>query len=110
MAVERRSASLFPIVSADDGGDGGGGPPLNKETLPEYVGQWNRNHQNTKIHLWRRTKGQSDDLLTVLRFAIPDVLIVYVSLALPAPGAALVVESVTAFAPREKVGLAWLFS
>lgn len=79
--------------------------PLTKEALPEYVRQWNRDHKTTKLHLWRRTHEQGDGQLTVLRFTIPDVLIVYVSLAL-STGAALVVETVTAFAPREKVCLA----
>lgn len=76
--------------------------PLTKEALPEYVRQWNQDHKTTKINLWRRTAGQGDGQLTVLRFTIPDVLIVYVSLA----GAALIAETVTAFAPREKVCLA----
>ncbi|KAF9456629.1 hypothetical protein BDZ94DRAFT_1285657 [Collybia nuda] len=95
VGIQRRSTSLFPPLEDDH-------DPLTKEALAEYVCQWNQDHKIAKTHLWRRTRDQEDGQLTTLRFIIPDVLMVYVTLALSTANAALVVETVTAFAPREK--------
>lgn len=80
--------------------------PLRTEELVNYIRDFNRTSK-CKLQLWRKTRVAP--LLvnppTVLRFGIPDVLIGYLSLVYTPTDSILVCESVTFFAPRERVEL-----
>lgn len=85
--------------------------PLRAESLVEFVREFNRGHTGSKLVIWTRTQAMRDALkagspLTspaVLRFVIPDVLMVYVSLVFETAESPVVVESAAAFGPRERV-------
>jgi len=92
VAVERKSTSLFPLM--EDGVE-----PLRAEGLGKYIRDFNRSSQ-CKLRLWRKTRGTPPtDQPTVLRFEIPDVLTAYLSVC----SRTVICESVTFFAPRERV-------
>jgi hypothetical protein len=96
VALKRKDTSLFPPV--DDGAE-----PLCAEGLVNYIRDFNRINK-CKLHLWRKTRvAPLVDQPTVLRFGIPDVLIAYLSLVYTPMDSILICESVTFFAPREKV-------
>lgn len=80
-----------------------GAEPLRADELANYIRNFNRTSK-CKLHLWRKTRGTPlSDQPTVLRFGIPDVLIAYLSLVYTPMDNILVCESVTFFAPRERV-------
>ncbi|KAN0090988.1 hypothetical protein V8E55_004554 [Tylopilus felleus] len=120
-----RSSSLFGYPEDEP-------PPMRAESLLEFVREFNRGNvaelksstagevdatiPKCKLAIWSRTKTIRDELkaasfnggswkLTspvVLRFIIPDVLTAYISLIFAKLEDPLIVESVTAFGPREK--------
>lgn len=104
-------------------------PPMRAESLLEFVGEFNRGNVASaaeadmgfpKLAVWSRTKTIRDELkagsfnLTspvVLRFVIADVLTAYISVIFTNPESALIVESVAAFGPRERVSFhVWMIS
>ncbi|KAG6378091.1 hypothetical protein JVT61DRAFT_13774 [Boletus reticuloceps] len=116
-----RSSSLFATPEDDP-------PSMRAESLLEFVREFNRGESKAdttlakcRLVIWSRTKTMRDALkaastnngarrpldgkLTspvVLRFIIPDVLTAYLSLIFTQLEDPLVVESVTAFGPRER--------
>lgn len=99
VALERKYTSLFPLM--EDGEE-----PLRAEGLANYIRDFNRAKQ-CKLQLWRKTRETSlTNQPTIIRLGIPDVLIAYLSLVYP-PDGVLVCESVTFFAPRERVSNWW---
>lgn len=100
-------------------------PAMRAESLVEFVREFNRGNAaeektlkagpalgRCKLAIWSRTKSIRDALRAgstqfsspvVLRFVIPDVLTAYMSLIARDAESALMVESVTAFGPRERV-------
>ena len=95
VALERKDTSLFPMMEDDE-------EPLRADGLANYIRDFNRTNK-CKLRLWRKTRGTPlTNQPTILRFGIPDVLIAYLSLVY-APNSVLVCESVTFFAPRERV-------
>lgn len=98
VALERKNISPFP--SAEDGAE-----PLRADGLVNYISNFNRDNK-CKLHIWRRTRGTPlTDQPSVLRFGIHDVLIAYLSLVYSQADTVLICESVTFFAPREKVSI-----
>lgn len=78
--------------------------PLSADELSNYVKEYN--HENrSKLHIWRRTTDEPKaDRPKLLRFTIPDVVTVYISIGYDGPNGTILVENMAAFAPREKVG------
>lgn len=114
-----RTSSLFPPIEDEL-------PSLRGEGLAEYIREFNRGdiksppspgssesfRPKCRLYLWSRTRSPQPDRsmngpqskLTspaVLRFTIEDVLTAYVSLVFTRLEDPLLVESVTAFGPRE---------
>lgn len=81
--------------------------------LLSYIGEFNKTHQ-TKLHIWSRNSNNSSSSSnhppaassnpTVVRFKIPDVLTAFINLGYTKSDPVLIVQTVTAFGPREKVG------
>lgn len=122
-----RTSSLFPPIDDEL-------PCLRAEGLVEYIREFNRGdiklppspgtsesfRPKCRLRLWSRThsplgRSMNEPLpkLTspaILRFTIEDVLTSYVSLVFTRVEDPLVVESVTAFGPREMVRIGQFFS
>ncbi|OSD01257.1 hypothetical protein PYCCODRAFT_1436473 [Trametes coccinea BRFM310] len=76
--------------------------PLGLDGLPAYIRQHNKSNHH-KLHVVAPRKDRPLQCPIVLRFTIPDVAVVYLTLnRSTAEQAALVVESATAFGPREQ--------
>ncbi|KAI0356311.1 hypothetical protein OH77DRAFT_1401367 [Trametes cingulata] len=76
--------------------------PLALDGLPAYIREHNRSSQY-KLHVVAPKKGRPLQCPVVLRFVIPDVVVIYMTLERSATeDQALVVESATAFGPREQ--------
>ena len=72
------------------------------EDLVGYVREFNKSHQS-KLHIWSRTRPPGLNALPIMvRFSVPDVLVAFIALGLNTTSV-LVVETVTAFGPRETV-------
>ncbi|KAH9928986.1 hypothetical protein B0H21DRAFT_762171 [Amylocystis lapponica] len=93
---QQKSASLFPDI-AD------GPPPLGLDGLPVFLREHNTTHAHSKLGIWSPARSRTLACPVVLRFAIRDVVVVFLTLGQSAEGAPLIVENATAFGPREKV-------
>jgi hypothetical protein len=93
----RPTSSLFPEAEDD---------PLRLEGLPDYIRDFNKTHQS-KLHIWTRGARSSDQLTppVVVRFTVHDVVTMFISLGHGPDLSTLVIETVTAFGPRETVKL-----
>ncbi|KAF9451262.1 hypothetical protein P691DRAFT_663580 [Macrolepiota fuliginosa MF-IS2] len=75
---------------------------LSAEELIGYVKEYNLENK-TKLQIWRRTADEpKTDLPSLLRFTIPDVVTVYISIGYHGGHGTILVENMAAFAPREK--------
>lgn len=71
--------------------------------LPEYLRSHNSEHR-TRLHIWKRTQDEAkNDRPNLLRFMIPDVMIIYISIGYQGPNGTILIENMSAFAPRETV-------
>jgi len=71
--------------------------------LPEYLKLHNSEHR-TRLHIWKRTPDEAKtDRPNLLRFMIPDVMIIYISIGYRGPNGTILIENMSAFAPRERV-------
>jgi len=72
--------------------------------LPEYIRSHNSAH-HTRLHIWERTQDEAKtDRPHLLRFLIPDVTTIYISIGYQGPNGTILIENMSAFAPRERVG------
>lgn len=72
------------------------------EELVGYIREYNQEHRS-KIHIWRRTADEAkSDRPNLLRFMISDVVTVYISIGYQDPNGTILIENMTAFAPRER--------
>ncbi|OBZ66598.1 hypothetical protein A0H81_13483 [Grifola frondosa] len=94
-AFESRDASLFPPTED-------GLVPVRLDGLGAYLTEYNKSHP-MKLRIWSPARHQKLACPVVARFTIPDVVTVYLTLDHSSDDPALVVESATAFGPREKV-------
>jgi len=95
ISFQPKTASLFPI-SADEP------PPLQVDGLSNYIRDFNQ-AKPYKLHIWLRTKGLPKfSNPVVIRFTIRDVLIVFITLSYSDDNPILIVQTVTAFGPRER--------
>lgn len=77
---------------------------LSVEEVHDYVRDHNQGNK-TKLHIWRKAVDEpKTERPTLLRFMIPDVVIVYISIGHHGPNGNILVENMTAFGPRERVG------
>ncbi|KAI0661249.1 hypothetical protein C8Q70DRAFT_1043873 [Cubamyces menziesii] len=94
-ATESRSSSFLP--RGDDSP-----PPVRLGGLAAYIKAHNKSSPH-KLHVVAPKKGRALQCPVVLRFLIPDVVVVYLTLdQSTTEQEALVVESATAFGPREQ--------
>ncbi|KAJ6499425.1 hypothetical protein C8R45DRAFT_821352 [Mycena sanguinolenta] len=92
---DKRGTSLFPVASDDP-------PPLRSDELADYIREFNRTN-SCKLHIWTRIRGGTElGNPAVVRFTIRDVLVCYITMAYTSQDPVLVIETVTAFGPREK--------
>lgn len=81
-------------------------PALKLEGLTEFIRDYNRSNK-PRLHIWFSTasKRNGDVLNTpvIVRFIIRDVVAIYLTLDHLSNDTTLMVESATAFGPREKV-------
>jgi hypothetical protein len=97
VSFQPKTASLFPI-SADEP------PPLQVDGLSDYIRDFNQT-KPYKLHVWSRTKGSPKfSNPVVVRFTIRDVLTAFITLSYSDDNPILIVQTVTAFGPRERVG------
>lgn len=76
---------------------------MSLDGLPAYIRAHNQTGRS-KLHVIAPKKGRPLSCPVVLRFVIPDVVAIYLTLERSATEEqALVVESATAFGPREQV-------
>ncbi|KAK7692827.1 hypothetical protein QCA50_004462 [Cerrena zonata] len=79
--------------------------PLRIDGLADYIRVYNESNKN-KLHIWTPTDRQRRTALqsfpVTVRFTIPDVVTVFLSLGCASTSTTIIVESVTAFGPREK--------
>ncbi len=91
-----RQTSAFPPVA-------GNIQALSAEDIFDYVKDHNQGNK-TRLHFWRRTADEPKvDRPTLLRFMIPDVVVIYISIGYHGPHGTILVENMTAFGPRERV-------
>lgn len=96
IAPERSNSSLFPPADDDLSA-------LKATDLVEYIRKFNRSHK-ARLHIWRSTRGsEALDIPTIVRLTIQDVMTTYIVLGYTPDNPVLIIESVTAFAPRERV-------
>ncbi|KAJ3724988.1 hypothetical protein DFJ43DRAFT_594126 [Lentinula guzmanii] len=95
--IERQSSSFFPVTRDDL-------TPLKSSELIEYIRQFNKEHSSYKLGIWQGTRSFVKDVKNpaILRFTIKDVLTAYLTVSYTVNDLALLVESVTAFGPRER--------
>lgn len=87
---------MFP-TSTDDPA------PLQLDGLSEYIRDFNQKNAN-KMHIWTPNKNTRKlGNPVVIRFVIPDVLTAFITLSYDDFNPALIIETVTAFGPRECV-------
>jgi hypothetical protein len=97
VSFQPKTASLFPI-SADEP------PPLQVDGLSDYIRDFNQT-KPYKLHVWSRTKGSPKfSNPVVVRFTIREVLTAFITLSYSDDNPILIVQTVTAFGPRERVG------
>jgi len=91
LSSPRLTSSLFPETTVD---------LLGLEGLPDFIRDYNGTHQS-KLHIWTRARPPPNlPHPIIVRFTVPDVLTIFITLDhVPA----LVIETVTAFGPRETV-------
>jgi hypothetical protein len=82
--------------------------PLSSEGLPEYIRNFNRSH-TSKIHIWARTRSSPESKPVIVQLSVPDVLVVFLTVGHDSTSNVLIIETVTAFGPREKVSPEFLF-
>lgn len=78
--------------------------PVQLNSLPEYIRDYNQSHPH-RLHIWTPTVRPDEHNLpdpVTVRFTIRDVLMVYLTLGTVSPNNTVIVESMTAFGPREK--------
>lgn len=73
-----------------------------------YARDFNKTQETCRLHIWEKTRERREDKPRMMRFTIPDVLTAYLSLGYSRLDNAAIVLTVTAFGPREKVGLVLL--
>ncbi|KAI0093299.1 hypothetical protein BDY19DRAFT_923186 [Irpex rosettiformis] len=79
-------------------------PPLCLDDFAEYAKDYNRKGR-FHLQIWTATKHDPNRPLPdppIVRFVIPDVFTVYMTLGTISPGSSVIVESATAFGSREK--------
>jgi hypothetical protein len=97
VARPAREPSAFPPADANEA-------PLTAQDLLGYIGEHNR-ERRTKLQIWLKTVGEAkSDRPKLLRFMIPDVVIVYITISYERTGGVVLIENLAAFGPREKVG------
>jgi hypothetical protein len=80
---------------------------LSREELGNFIRDYNRENR-AKLYIWRRTTEEpKSDRPRLLRFMIPDVVTVYISIGYQGPNGIILIENMTAFAPRERVSYAF---
>ncbi|KAJ3776495.1 hypothetical protein FB446DRAFT_721172 [Lentinula raphanica] len=94
--IERQSSSLFPATEDS--------ALLKSSELVEYIRQFNKEHSSCRLGIWQGTRSSIRDVKNpaILRFTIKDVLMAYLTVSYTVNDLSLVVESVTAFGPRER--------
>lgn len=89
---------LPPVESVND--------PLRLDGLADFIRDYNHSNKN-KLHIWTSTTRQREAALqsfpVIVRFTIPDVVTIFLSLGCASGSTIVIVESATAFGPREKV-------
>jgi hypothetical protein len=91
LSSPRLTSSLFPETTAD---------LLRLEGLPDFIRDYNGTHKS-KLHIWSRARPPANlPHPVIVRFTVTDVLTIFITLD---HGPALVIETVTAFGPRETV-------
>lgn len=79
---------------------------LTMDGLADFIHEYNKSNKNS-LHIWTSTTRQREAALTsfpvTVRFTIPDVVTIFLSLGCAPTSTTIVVESATAFGPREKV-------
>jgi len=96
---QSKSTSLFPLLETES-------TPLKVDDLASYIREFNLNpdHSQCKLHIWSPVRSGNKKIgnPAVVRFSIRDVLTAYVTTSYDPDTRVLVVETVTAFGPREK--------
>lgn len=71
--------------------------------LHQYLKAHNSEHR-TRLHIWKRTQDEAkSDRPNLLRFMIPDVMIIYISIGYQSHSGTILIENMSALAPRERV-------
>lgn len=97
VAKPAQEPSVFPPADAN-------AVPLTAHDLLGYIREHNR-ERGAKLQIWLKTAAEAkSDRPQLLRFMIPDVVIVYISVSYERTSGAVVIENMAAFGPREKVG------
>ncbi|KII92858.1 hypothetical protein PLICRDRAFT_102628 [Plicaturopsis crispa FD-325 SS-3] len=100
VSTRPKTASLFPVSDEDP-------TSLRLDELPNYIREFNRSFRPTKsLHVWTRSKPppavkKLSSGPVLLRFAIKNTITAFVTLGFSQEDPTLVVETVTAFGPRE---------
>ena len=79
--------------------------PIRLDNLAEYVQDYTSTNHSL-LQIWTPTKHTPNRSLPdspIVRFIIPDVFTVYMTLGTIDPNSSLIIESATAFGSREKV-------
>jgi hypothetical protein len=77
---------------------------LSAEELHSYIKEFNQGNR-AKLYIWRKTVDEPKvDRPKLLRFMIPDVVVIYVSIGYHGSIGTILIENMAAFAPRERVG------
>ncbi|KAF7782468.1 hypothetical protein Agabi119p4_1844 [Agaricus bisporus var. burnettii] len=95
VAKPAQEPSVFPPADAN-------AAPLTAHDLLGYIREHNR-ERGAKLQIWLKTAAEAkSDRPQLLRFMIPDVVIVYISVSYERTSGAVVIENMAAFGPREK--------
>lgn len=92
--IRTQSISLFPPSDA---------VPLQLGELIQFVKDFNK-PDSPQLHIWSPSRKEPLACPIVLRFKIPDVVTVFLTIGQRPDHFGLVTENATAFGPREQVG------
>jgi len=92
VSPDRKTSSLFPKEDDEPS-------PLHADGLPDYIRQFNRSNTSV-LHIWSRTRQPTNPI--IVRFTIDNVLTAFITLGSGGEDPTLLVETVTAFGPRER--------
>ncbi|EMD32105.1 hypothetical protein CERSUDRAFT_162186 [Gelatoporia subvermispora B] len=92
---EPKSSIIFPPLDE-------GASPIQLPELPDFLREYNRVDKSRSLQIHSPSRGQPLRCPVILRFTIRDVVTVYLTLDRSSQTSSLVVETASAFGPREQ--------